>query len=78
MQAGITAAKSLSKAVYFFSVSPVDGKVAHLNSVPKSEIVKDGFNAKTWFNKVSEIVGGKVKPSSLFSSPFSRLSDERS
>ena len=60
MQAGITAAKSLSKAVYFFSVSPVDGKVAHLNSVPKNEIVKDGFSAKTWFNKVSEIVGGKV------------------
>ncbi|GAA5948754.1 hypothetical protein JCM3765_004995 [Sporobolomyces pararoseus] len=59
MQAGITAAKSLSKAVYFFSVSPVDGKVAHLNSVPKNEIVKDGFSAKTWFNKVSEIVGGK-------------------
>ncbi|GAA5871803.1 hypothetical protein JCM16303_000869 [Sporobolomyces ruberrimus] len=58
MQAGITTAKSLSKAVYFFSVSP-DGKVAHLNSVPKSEIVKDGFNAKTWFTKVSEIVGGK-------------------
>ncbi|GAA5936418.1 alanine--tRNA ligase [Sporobolomyces koalae] len=59
MQAGITAAKALSKAVYLFSVSPVDGKVAHLNFVPKPEIVKDGFNAKVWFNKVCEVIGGK-------------------
>lgn len=62
MQAGITTAKSLNKAVYFFSVSPLDGKVAHLNSVPKNEIVKDGgFSAKTWFAEVSKIVGGKVR-----------------
>ncbi|GAA6058951.1 hypothetical protein JCM10212_002903 [Sporobolomyces blumeae] len=57
MQAGVTQAKALNKAAYFFSISD-DGKVAHLNSVPKSEISKE-FNAKTWFAKVSEIVGGK-------------------
>ena len=59
MQPGITTAKSLNKAVYFFSTSEDNSKVAHLNFVPKGEIVKGGFTAKTWFEKVVEVLGGK-------------------
>lgn len=59
MQPGITTAKSLNKAVYFFSTSDDNSKVAHLNSVPKGEIVKGGFNAKTWFERVVTVLGGK-------------------
>ncbi|BGP56260.1 hypothetical protein JCM8202_001420 [Rhodotorula sphaerocarpa] len=57
MQSGLNQAKTLGKAAYFFSVSD-DGKVAHLNLVPKSEISKE-FSAKTWFNAIAAIVGGK-------------------
>ncbi|GAA5902072.1 hypothetical protein JCM5296_006596 [Sporobolomyces johnsonii] len=57
MQAGISQAKALNKAAYFFSVSD-DGKVAHLNVVPKAEI-SSAFSAKTWFAAVSAIVGGR-------------------
>ncbi|GJN91344.1 hypothetical protein Rhopal_004365-T1 [Rhodotorula paludigena] len=57
MQAGVNQAKTLNRAAYFFSVSD-DGKVAHLNSVPRAEITKE-FSAKTWFAAVSAIVGGK-------------------
>ncbi|GAA5865267.1 hypothetical protein JCM1840_003969 [Sporobolomyces johnsonii] len=57
MQAGISQAKALNKAAYFFSVSD-DGKVAHLNVVPKAEI-SSAFSAKTWFAAVAAIVGGR-------------------
>lgn len=64
MQAGTAAAKTLGKAVYLFSVSD-DGKVVHLNFVPKSDITKS-FTAKTWISPVSEIVGGKVIAGNVF------------
>lgn len=57
MQSGLNQAKTLGKAAYFFSVSD-EGKVAHLNLVPKSEISKE-FSAKIWFNAIAAIVGGK-------------------
>lgn len=59
MQAGTTQAKTLDKAVYFFSVSPED-RVVHLNFVPKADLSKT-FTAKTWIAAVSAIVGGKVR-----------------
>jgi alanyl-tRNA synthetase len=58
MQSGTAAAKTLGKAVYLFSLSE-DGKVVHLNFVPKSDITKS-FTAKTWIAPISDVVGGKV------------------
>lgn len=58
MQAGTAQAKTLAKAVYLFSVTE-DGKVTHLNFLPKSDISKT-FTAKTWIGTVSAIIGGKV------------------
>lgn len=57
LQAGTAQAKTLNKAVYFFSVSPED-RVVHLNFVPKADLSKT-FTAKTWIAAVSAIVGGK-------------------
>ncbi|KAK4699029.1 alanyl-tRNA synthetase, partial [Phenoliferia sp. Uapishka_3] len=59
MQAATLQAKALNKAAYFFSTSD-DGKVVHLNFVPKEEITKS-FSAKTWIQPVSAILGGKVQ-----------------
>lgn len=61
MQAATLQAKQLSKPAYFFSTSD-DGKVVHLNFVPKDLITKS-FSAKSWILPVSAIVGGKVRPS---------------
>ncbi|BGP33039.1 Alanine--tRNA ligase [Rhodotorula toruloides] len=58
IQSAISQAKTLSKAGYFFSATEDGTKVAHLNVLPKGEISKE-FNAKTWFNAVAAIVGGK-------------------
>ncbi|TNY17543.1 tRNA synthetases class II (A)-domain-containing protein [Rhodotorula diobovata] len=58
LQGGLNQAKTLGKAAYLFSVSP-DHKVAHLNVVPKGEVVAGGFSAKTWFADVTRLVGGK-------------------
>ncbi|KAM0746309.1 hypothetical protein T439DRAFT_330022 [Meredithblackwellia eburnea MCA 4105] len=57
MQAATLQAKTLGKAAYFFSVSDED-KVVHVNFLPKEEISK-AFNAKTWIQPVSAILGGK-------------------
>ncbi|SGY99551.1 BQ5605_C034g11290 [Microbotryum silenes-dioicae] len=56
LQAGSLQAKALDKAAYLFSAE--DGKVLHLNFVPKAMQSK-AFNAKTWLTGVAAIVGGK-------------------
>ena len=65
MQAAMLQAKELNKAAYFFSTTD-EGKVVHLNFVPKTDITKS-FSAKTWIQPISAILGGKVRatPSSL-------------
>lgn len=54
--------KKLRKAVYVFSVNVEGGKVAHANYVPEDARAK-GFDARTWASKVTEVLGGKVRPS---------------
>lgn len=58
LSAAQTAAKAAKKAVYAFSVDEANGKVAHLNFLPKDEVSK-AFNAKTWLQDVAKIIGGK-------------------
>jgi alanyl-tRNA synthetase len=53
-------ARKMDKAVYLFSVDPEGAKVAHVNFVPKQQI-KSGFDAKTWANAVTEVIGGRVR-----------------
>lgn len=48
--------------MYVFSVNADGGKVAHANYVPEDARDK-GFDARTWAAKVSEVLGGKVRPS---------------
>ena len=55
-----TIAKSLSKAVYVFSPDVDNGKVAHVNFIPKEVLDRKVLNAKEWLTEVSKIVGGKV------------------
>lgn len=57
MSAVLKQLSSLEKAMYFFST---DGeKVYHVNSLPKAYVSKE-FDAKTWLQTVSSVVGGKV------------------
>lgn len=58
LQIGSSHAKSLSKAIYFFSQVEDEPKITHLNYLPK-EFISKSFNAKTWSAKVSEVLGGK-------------------
>lgn len=44
-----------------FSVNAEGGKVAHANYVPEDVRAK-GFDARTWASKVTEVLGGKVRP----------------
>jgi alanyl-tRNA synthetase len=57
----VTQGKKLGKAVYVFSVHAEGGKVAHANYVPEDVRAK-GFDARTWASKVTEVLGGKVRP----------------
>ncbi|KAI6153792.1 tRNA synthetases class II (A)-domain-containing protein [Pisolithus tinctorius] len=59
LQNVIAQGKKLGKAVYVFSADIEGGKVAHANYLP--EIVRSqGFDAKIWASKVTEILGGKA------------------
>ncbi|KAF9245909.1 tRNA synthetases class II (A)-domain-containing protein [Melanogaster broomeanus] len=51
--------KKLGKAVYVFSVDAEGGKVAHANYVPEA-VRTNGFDARVWASKVTEILGGKA------------------
>ncbi|OCF35527.1 alanine-tRNA ligase [Kwoniella heveanensis BCC8398] len=59
LAAATTTAKSLSKAVYVFSVDPETGKVAHTNYLPKEVLDRKVIDAKTWLGEVSKVIGGK-------------------
>jgi alanyl-tRNA synthetase len=59
LQTLVAQARKLDKAVYLFSVDLDGEKVAHVNYVPKS-MMKSGFDAKTWSNAVTEVLGGRV------------------
>ncbi|KAL4070742.1 tRNA synthetases class II (A)-domain-containing protein [Scleroderma citrinum] len=52
--------KKLGKAVYVFSVDAEGGKVAHANYLPEVSR-SNGFDAKVWASKVTDILGGKVR-----------------
>lgn len=55
-----TTAKALGKAVYVFSPDTENGKVAHVNYLPKAILERKVLDAKVWLGEVSKIVGGKV------------------
>nr|ODO03866.1 alanine-tRNA ligase [Cryptococcus depauperatus CBS 7855] len=59
LSAAVAAGKSLSKAVYVFSLDPETGKVAHVNFLPKEILEKKALDAKTWLNEVAKVIGGK-------------------
>ncbi|KIJ31275.1 hypothetical protein M422DRAFT_76648 [Sphaerobolus stellatus SS14] len=59
LQSIATQAKSLGKPIYIFSVDIEEGKVVHVNYVPKTMITKE-FDAKIWAGKVAEVLGGKA------------------
>lgn len=51
-------AKQYQRAAYLFSVDKAEGKVLHINLLPKTDVSKT-FNAKTWLADISKILGGK-------------------
>ncbi|KLO11725.1 hypothetical protein SCHPADRAFT_998656 [Schizopora paradoxa] len=65
LQAVVTQAKKMKKAIYVFSSSlpgsedGAEGKVVHVNHVPDAFRSK-GIDGRTWASKVSEIIGGKA------------------
>ncbi|KAF9229045.1 hypothetical protein BS17DRAFT_792059 [Gyrodon lividus] len=59
LQNVVVQGKKLGKAVYVFSVDAEGGKVAHANYVPDA-VRMDGFDARIWASKVTEILGGKA------------------
>ena len=61
LQNVVAQGKKLGKAVYVFSVNAEGGKVAHANYVPE-DVRANGFDARTWASKVTEVLGGKVRP----------------
>jgi len=50
--------KQYQRAAYLFSVDKAEGKVVHVNLLPKGEVSKT-FNCKEWIGAVSKIVGGR-------------------
>lgn len=59
LQAIATQAKAAGKAMYIFSIDSEEGKVVHVNYLPKSLISKE-FDARIWASRVTAILGGKV------------------
>ncbi|KIK96545.1 hypothetical protein PAXRUDRAFT_825820 [Paxillus rubicundulus Ve08.2h10] len=59
LQNVVAQGKKLGKAVYVFSVDVAAGKVAHANYVPDA-VRTEGFDARVWASKVTEILGGKA------------------
>ncbi|KAJ7647453.1 tRNA synthetases class II (A)-domain-containing protein [Roridomyces roridus] len=59
LQSVVSQGKKMGKAVYVFSADHSGSKVAHVNYVPPS-IKAKGADARTWSNKVTEILGGKA------------------
>lgn len=60
LASGVTTGKALSKAVYVFSPDTENGKVAHVNFLPKEVLELKVLDAKAWLGEVSKIIGGKV------------------
>ncbi|KAG5652235.1 hypothetical protein H0H81_005729 [Sphagnurus paluster] len=59
LQSVVSQGKKLGKAVYVLSVDPEEAKVAHVNHVPSS-LKERGLDARTWANRVTEVLGGKA------------------
>ncbi|WVR09077.1 alanine-tRNA ligase [Kwoniella sp. DSM 27419] len=59
LSAAIVTAKSLSKAIYVFSVDAETQKVAHTNFLPKEVMDRKVLDAKVWLGEVSKVLGGK-------------------
>ncbi|KAG5349893.1 hypothetical protein C0989_001379 [Termitomyces sp. Mn162] len=58
-QSVVAQGKKLGKAVYVLSVDAEGGRIAHVNYVPPA-LKEKGLDARTWANRVTEIIGGKV------------------
>ena len=50
----------MTKSAYVFSVDEENGKVAHVNFLPKEVLERKVLDAKSWLAEVSKILGGKV------------------
>ena len=50
--------KQYQRAAYLFTVDKDEGKVIHMNTLPKSDVSK-AFNGKEWISAISAIVGGR-------------------
>jgi alanyl-tRNA synthetase len=51
--------KTVNKPIYVFSIDFEQGKVLHINYLPKGLGLKE-FDARTWATRVAEVLGGKV------------------
>lgn len=51
-------AKAYQRAAYLFSVDKAEGKVAHVNLLPKTDVSKT-FSCKQWMTDVSKVLGGR-------------------
>ncbi|KAG5716331.1 Alanyl-tRNA synthetase [Termitomyces sp. T112] len=59
LQSVVAQGKKLGKAVYVLSVDAEGGRIAHVNYVPPA-LKEKGLDARTWANRVTEIIGGKA------------------
>lgn len=51
-------AKTYQRAAYLFSVDKAEGKVTHVNLLPKTDVSKT-FSCKQWIANVSKVLGGR-------------------
>lgn len=51
-------AKTYQRAAYLFSADKDEGKVIHVNQLPKTDVSKT-FSCKQWMADVSKVVGGR-------------------
>jgi alanyl-tRNA synthetase len=51
-------AKAYQRAAYLFSVDKAEGKVIHINMLPKTDVSKT-FSCKQWIADVSKVLGGR-------------------
>jgi len=50
--------KQYQRAAYLFSADKAEGKVTHVDLLPKADVSKS-FNAKIWLAEVSKVIGGR-------------------
>lgn len=50
--------KTYQRAAYLFSADKAEGKVTHVNIMPKTDVSKT-FSCKQWIANVSKVIGGR-------------------